>query len=72
MEKAKKKSSYGTTAKGSASSKEVAKVRLGTPNSIVLNDDLRRIRGRLVVLKEEEKFGPLVEIPRKPGAQSAS
>ena len=67
MEKAKKKSPYGTTAKASATAKEAAKVRVGgSPNSIVLNDDLRRIRmAEMVVIKEEEKFGPISRDPEE-------
>ena len=38
----------------------------GTPNSIVLNDDLRRIRmAEMVVIKEEEKFGPISRDPEQ-------
>tara|TARA_A100001015_G_scaffold255282_1_gene296644 strand:- start:3036 stop:3503 length:468 start_codon:yes stop_codon:yes gene_type:complete len=67
MEKAKKTSPYGTTVKGSANTKEATKVRLGgTPNSIVLNDDMRRIRmSEMVVIKEEEKFGPISRDPEE-------
>jgi hypothetical protein len=63
-EKAKKTNPYGVPGKGGVL-KEPPKVRLGgTDTSIVLNDDLRRIRqAELVVLKEEEKFGAISRDP---------